>query len=275
MNSGNTAAERATRGALLIEFCGLPGAGKSHLAGALLAGLRREGIPARAGDAAIAPNIAPVRRIPRKLLAAGSEVLSDPVGAARVGLAIARAERDAVDIVSRSLQWFVTQRVLDRAAGRAGVHVFGEGVLQGLWSIGLRGDPDALLELLEAGVAPWIRPRVLVVVNAPTDVADARLGARRSSHSRTQALGAAERTAELRRGRELLECLVEWWRASSREGEIVEVDNGDDGPRDREVARLVNRILKHLGPAAQPEGSRSRPDEGATPRRERRSRSPR
>ncbi len=250
MNHGDTAADGAARGALLIEFCGLPGAGKSHLAGALLASLRREGIPARAGDASIAPDIAPVRRIPRKLLAAGREVLSDPAGAARVGLAIARAERDAVDVVSRSLQWFVTQRVLDRAAGRAGVHVFGEGVLQALWSIGLRGDPDALLELLDAGAARWIRPRVLVVVNAPTDVADARLGARRSSHSRTQALGAAERTAELRRGRELLESLVEWWRASSREGEIVEVDNGDDEPRDREVALLVNRIVTLMGPAA-------------------------
>jgi hypothetical protein len=177
-------------------------------------------------------------------------VLSEPAAAVRVGLAIGRAERNAVDVASRSLQWFVTQRVLDRAAGRAGVHVFGEGVLQALWSIGLRGDPDALLELLDAGAAPWIRPRVLVVVNAPTDVADARLGARRSSHSRTQALGAAARTAELRRGRELLECLVEWWRASSREGEIVEVDNGDDEPRDREVALLVNRIVTLLGPAA-------------------------
>jgi hypothetical protein len=250
VNRGDTAADGGPRVALLIEFCGLPGAGKSHLAGALLAGLRREGIAASDGVASIAPSVAPARRIPRKLLAAGSEVLSDPVGAARVGLAIGRAERNAVDVVSRSLQWFVTQRVLDRAAGRAGVHVFGEGVLQALWSIGLRGDPDALLELLDAGAAPWIRPRVLVVVNAPTDVADARLGARRSSHSRTQALGAAARTAELRRGRELLECLVEWWRASSREGEIVEVDNGDDEPRDREVALLVNRIVTLLGPAA-------------------------
>ena len=250
MNSGNTAADGAARGALLIEFCGLPGAGKSHLAGALLADLRREGIPARAGDASIAPNIAPVRRIPRKLIAAGREVLSDPAGTARVGLAIARAERDAVDVVSRSLQWFVTQQVLDRAAGGTGVHVFGEGVLQALWSIGLRGDPDALLTLLDAGAARWIRPRVLVVVHAPTDVVDARLGARRSSHSRTQALDAGARTAELRRGRELLGSLVEWWRASSREGEILEVDNGDDEPRDREVALLVNRIVSLMGPTA-------------------------
>jgi hypothetical protein len=250
VNRGDTAADGAARSALLIEFCGLPGAGKSHLADALVAGLRREGIPARDGDASIAPGVAPVRRIPRKLLAAGREVLDDPAAAARVGLAIARAERDAVDVVTRSLQWFVTQRILDRAAGRAGVHVFEEGVLQALWSIGLRGDPDGLLEVLEAGAAPWIRPRVLVVVNAPIDVADARLGARRSSHSRTQVLGAGARTAELRRGRELLECLVEWWRASSGEGEIVQIDNGDDEPRDREVRLLVNRVVTLMGPAA-------------------------
>ena len=254
MSRGDTAVGGAARGALLVEFCGLPGSGKSHLADALVAGLRREGIPARAGDASIAPDIAPVRRIPRKLLAAGREALADPAGAARVGLAIARAERDAADVISRSLQWFVTQRLLDRAAGRAGVHVFGEGVLQSLWSIGVRGDPDRLLEVLETGGAPWIRPRVLVVVNAPIDVAAARLGARRSTHSRTQALGARARTAELRRGRDLLASLVDWWRASSRQGEIVEIDNGDDGPRDREVGLLVNRIVTLMGPAQRPGG---------------------
>jgi adenylylsulfate kinase-like enzyme len=50
VNRGATADGAAPR-ALLIEFCGLPGAGKSHVAGALVAGLRREGIPAHAGDA--------------------------------------------------------------------------------------------------------------------------------------------------------------------------------------------------------------------------------
>jgi hypothetical protein len=52
-----------------------------------------------------------------------------------------------------------------------------------------------------------------------------------------------ERTAELQRGHELLGCLVEWWRASGREGEIVEVANRDDGGRDREVAQLADRVL--------------------------------
>ncbi len=230
-------------GALLVEFCGRPGAGKSHLATALVDALRRRGIPARAGDASVSPDVAAIRRSPGKLRAAGREVLDDPAGSARAGLAVARAERSAGDAVSRSMQWFVTQRVLDRAIRRGGVHVFQEGVVQALWSIGLRGDPERLLEVLEAGDAPWIRPQLLVVVNAPVEVAAARLGARRSSHSRTQALAADERTVELRRGHELLGCLVEWWRASSREGEIVEVANGDDGPPDREVARLVDRVL--------------------------------
>lgn len=254
VSSGATAAHEVARSALLVEFCGLPGAGKSHLAAALVDGLGRRGIPARVGDASISPDVAAIRRIPRKLLAAGREVLDHPAGAVRAGLAVARAERSSGDVVSRSLQWFVTQRVLDRATPRGGVHVFQEGVLQALWSIGMRGDPEPLLEVLEAGATPWIRPQVLVVVNAPMEVAAARLAARRSSHSRTQALAPDERTAELRRGQELLGCLVEWWRDSSSAGEIIEVANGDDGPRDREIAQLVDRVLARLErPAGHPD----------------------
>ena len=214
-------------------------------------GLRREGIAASDGVASIAPSVAPARRIPRALLAAGSEALSDPVGAARVGLAIGRAEPECrVDVVSRSLQWFVTQRVLDRAAGAAGVHVLGEGVLQGarvhrpargsrrfLWSYwtpapprGSGPGPRGGRRADRRGRRPARRP----TLESQPDPGPLR----------------PQRERQSRRGRELLECLVEWWRASSREGEIVEVDNGDDEPRDREVALLVNRIVTLLGPAA-------------------------
>ena len=247
LSRGASAAEGATRRALLIEFCGLPGAGKSHVAAALVNGLGRRGIPADAGDASIAPEVPPARRIPRKLLAAGGAVLGDPAGSVRAGLAISRGGHRAGDIVSRSLQWFVTQGVLDRASRRPGLHVFQEGVLQALWSVGLRGDPDGLLGVLESHADRWIRPHVVVVVNAPIEVAVARLGTRPSSHSRTQALGAGERAAELQRGQELLGSLVEWWEASSGDDEdIIQVDNGDDGPRNRVDSLLVNRVLARL-----------------------------
>jgi thymidylate kinase len=246
VNPGAEVTDEAAPWSLLVEFCGLPGAGKSHVSAALMNQLRRRGIPARAGDAWISPRVPAIRRIPRKLRAATRQAFDDPTGAARAGLAVARAERSAGDVVCRSLQWFVTQHVLGRAAGRAGVHVFQEGVVQALWSIGVRGDPDGLLAVLEAGATPWIRPDVLVVVSAPIEVAAARLGERGSSHSRTQALPPDERASELRRGQELLGCLVEWWRVSSGGGEIVEVANGDDGPRDREAAHLVDRILARL-----------------------------
>jgi hypothetical protein len=243
VNSGAATTDEAAQRSLLVEFCGLPGAGKSHLAAALVDGLRCRGIAAHAGDAWISPDVAAIRRLPGKLLLATRRALVDPAGAARVGLAIARAERRPGDVVSRSLQWFVTQQALDRAAGRGGVHVFQEGVVQALWSIGLRGDADGLFALLEAGATPWIRPQVLVAVSAPVEVAAARLRDRGSSHSRTQTLPPDERASELRRGQELLGYLVEWWRASSGGGEIIEVANGDDGPRSRLTTQLVDRIL--------------------------------
>ena len=51
--------------------------------------------------------------------------------------------------LGRCVQWAITQRLLTSAGRSPGVHLFDEGLLQSLWSVGLRGDVTPTLRSLE------------------------------------------------------------------------------------------------------------------------------
>ena len=98
------------------------------------------------------------------------------------------------------------------ARSTPGVSVFDEGVTQALWSLGLRGDPSTTLAALGRTVGRWEHPDHIIVLDLALEVIDRRLSERGSRHSRLQDVGdAAARRAELAKGRELLERLVDWW----------------------------------------------------------------
>ena len=64
-------------------------------------------------------------------------------------------------------------------------------------------------------------------------------------HSRTQRLPADDRLAELERGEQLLDLLVEWWRRSApAEASIIEIRNDHDEPREAEAAGLAERLVR-------------------------------
>jgi hypothetical protein len=196
----------------VVELLGLPGAGKTHVAGLLSAALARRGVPVRAGGADVAAQVPAPVRLPRKLALVGAAGLACPSGSGRVVRRIADSgQSERADVLGRSVQWLVTQGLLQRARGSDDVHVFDEGVLQALWSIGLRGDPWGLCDLLARDPRCWQAPDLVVVVEAPLDVVGARLASRSSLHSRVQEVGAAALGRELARGRALVDALAAWW----------------------------------------------------------------
>jgi thymidylate kinase len=228
--------------AILVEFCGLPGAGKSLVAAALVDELRRRGIAARCGRAAVDPGVRRARRLPRKAAAAARAVAAEPTGTLRACVAVARSQRRPTDRAARALQWAATQGLFRAARRVPAVHVFDEGIVQALWSAGLRGDLGSALAALDAG-ATWLGPDVLAVVDVAPCIAARRLEGRASSHSRTERLSSAERPRELEAGDELLRGLVERWRRSAPPGaEIATIENADDRPRDAEVSRLADLV---------------------------------
>jgi hypothetical protein len=224
----------------LVEFFGLPGVGKSYVAGLTREALSDLGIASRLGDRQVSPEVTGHVRVRRKLGSVASQGLSHPVRSIRAIGEIGTGQRDPSSALSRSVQWLVTQDLLARARRRGGVHLFEEGILQALWSIGLRGRLDGMLTLLGEGPLDPILSDLAVVVEAPMEVVRSRLGSRGSRHSRTERLAGTEREAELTRGEGLLSELLAWWESAQGADRVVRVNNADDGPPDIEAA--VRRI---------------------------------
>jgi thymidylate kinase len=90
------------------------------------------------------------------------------------------------------------------------VTLLDEGIVQCLWSIGLRANIDLVLAALRRRPT-WHTPDILIVLQVPVEVAAGRLAQRTSRHSRTQHLDSDAAAAELARGVALLDRVVNWW----------------------------------------------------------------
>lgn len=203
-----------TAASVIVEFCGLPGAGKSYVARLVCGVLRDHGTLAQVDDDAVGPDAATPRRLARKLRLVCAQGLASPMASINVVACVGAGQRHRSSSLSRSAQWLVTQGLLAEARRLSGVHLFQEGVVQALWSIGIRGGVDGMLRMLEEGAVPLLEPDLVIEVDAPAEVIRERLGRRRSRHSRTQRLPAVELGAELDRGALLLDELLAWWRGS-------------------------------------------------------------
>lgn len=227
------------RAPTIVEFFGLPGVGKSYVAELTHRILSDLGIPARVVDRPVGVEVPAPVRIGRKLLLVAGQGLSHPVRSIRAVEAIVAAQRDLPSGVSRSVQWLVTQALLARSRRSPGVHLLQEGVLQALWSVGLRGHPDDVIASLGGDLEP-VWPDIVVVVEAPIETVRARLGSRDSQHSRTERLTDDERDAELIRGEALVARLLARWEVAAGPDRLVRVYNGGDGAPDIEA--ILHRI---------------------------------
>lgn len=234
------AAPQGVRRATVVEFCGLPGAGKSYVVDLVASSLGDRGIAARGNVPRVGPETPAVTRIGRKLALVGRSAMTRPVESVRTSTQIGLGQNEISDAVTRPFHWLLTQALLSRARRSDGVHLIDEGLVQSLWSVGLRGDVDRVLERLGETPGRWARPDVVVVVDAPLETVRDRLRARRSNHSRTQRLGEEELLAELRRGAELLERLLDWWRDLRGPDGVIDVPNPEGAtPNVEAVTRRV------------------------------------
>ncbi len=231
-----------------MELVGIPGAGKSHLARHLADGLTARGVAAVEPQASLGPSVPAGRRLARKAVASGSATFAAPVTTARVVRSVVGSgQPTAAGLARRIVQWLVAQDATAKAARRDGVSIVDEGLIQALWSIGLRGDVEPVLAVLDRS-RRWCSPDLLVVVTVPPELALSRLATRRSQHSRTQLLAAVdERLVELQRGARLLDRLADWWAGSSAPGarEVLVVSGAEDDATGRD--QLLDRVVALAG----------------------------
>ena len=243
------------RPGLGVELAGIPGAGKSRLARVLAAGLAARGVVVHQPQEARGPSVPTGRRLARKSLACGAAALGDPATTARIVRAVVHSgQPGAGDVAGRVVQWLVAQHLLSGTRRRGGVSLLDEGLVQCLWSIGLRGDVAPVLEAAAAS-RRTSAPDMVVVVRVPPELALARLTARPSLHSRTQLLPEHERLAELQRGTLLLDRLVEWLPTARPSARVLSVSRAGDGPEDHEP--LLDRICASLDGSMGSDGTAS------------------
>jgi len=193
---------------LVVEFCGLPGSGKTTVAKHTQEALLAQGVACVIADAGISARAPRRMRVARRTWAAVRQTTRHPLGtvdSTRLIASVGQPSRR--DTVAGVAQWLAVRDLVSRAHRVPGVHLLEEGIIQRTWTIALRARSDPSQGIWR-GLPSRSRSDLVLYVDAPVALAESRLGQRASRHSRTQQLPAELRRAELERGRELLEHLL-------------------------------------------------------------------
>jgi hypothetical protein len=177
---------------VIVEFVGIPGAGKSTLArhGAEL--LRSEGVPVHLHALSEPPRAERVGRggwpvhawnqavaygrfLPPIALVALRHPTRAALAVARIAASRQRSLRDLLKVVHNL---FRTTLLVERARRLGGVHLIDQGVLQVIWAVGFSAAPHARGRVLRLGDALMALPDVAVVVESDLPTIRERLAQR-------------------------------------------------------------------------------------------------
>ena len=225
--------------ALVVELCGLPGAGKTTIAHAVAALLRRDGVDATVVDHRVSAATPRPLRVLRKAVAAARDLAADPLQESRAAKVLGANQSRARDKVAVPVQWWVTKRLVVQSRTGGGVAVLEEGLVQGLWTAGLDSQGPSSAELVRFACTGAL-PDLVVHVDIPPLLAVERLTSRRSQHSRVQRLSPPEQVGVLQRGDDLLRALLQEWKG--RELSDVVVVRGDADHQS--IARLADVLRR-------------------------------
>ena len=193
---------------LVVELCGLPGSGKTTVAGHMRTALQRAGFPGHIVDQPISASAPPVTRLLRRTAASARASVARPRWALGVGADVAAVRQPARrDTASVLAQWLAVCDLTSRAHRRPGIHLLEEGLVQTMWTLMLRSE-DPPPPRLWASLPTTSRSDLVVLVDVPVPVVQERLVRRASRHSRSQQLPPDLLRAELERGDRLLAALV-------------------------------------------------------------------
>ena len=246
-----------SRRAMLVEFAGLPGAGKSTLARGVTRILRQAGIPveeALGGFAAKSRGVA----LLRKAAYVGREGLRRPRHAYRSALAICATEqRSVADAVRVFHNWLLVSSLMEERANAAGIRLFDQGVFQAVWSIGYSARAGALAQVVERLRPLLPRPDLVVLVEASTLTVKRRLTARPYGRSRLE-LSLDDQDLFLRAAMLLEELKSTLARMSTptRPMAVMVIDNGREGAFE-ENAITVAAHIRRLYRTGQPDPART------------------
>ena len=171
-----------TAPSLSVEFFGMPATGKSTLSRLVAEHLEKRGLPVFQPSYDLAHGGGSGRRLLLKVGAVARGCILHPIDSGRE---VARLESWTHCSPRVLFNWLLVTALLRRSRNKTGIHLFDQGVLQGLWSIGFEADRDGTLKFLQhprSQVAGW--PSLVIDVHASLEQLEARIRARPANRSR-------------------------------------------------------------------------------------------
>jgi len=168
---------------IIVEFAGLPGAGKSTITKAVANRLRSS------GEVVVEPR---VRNRIRKFKFTAMTIMKRPlISLSAIGMILATRQKSVRDYLATAYNFLYVSSLYCSAKQKAGIYIFDQGLIHALWSIGFSAySPNVVGRL-----SPLVRdlmadaPTVMVVfVEVSTRTVARRIGNRPGSKSRLDAL---------------------------------------------------------------------------------------
>lgn len=172
--------------ALVVEFLGLPGVGKSTIASAAVKQL--SGVVGEVSQPMLSLSAGPspgLRRMKKALLAGSALGRPREAWVASRVISVSRQESH-LDAVRLLLNWFVVTSVMHRHGHRGELCILDQGVFQAIWSICLMARRASVSDIAMELLASAPRPDAVVVVHADPGVVRHRLKSRRGAASRLE-----------------------------------------------------------------------------------------
>jgi len=172
-------------GAVLVEFLGLPGVGKSELSRRVADRFTKGAGTVDQPSYVLAHDMGKAERRLWKSVHVLREFLSHPVASIAAIRAISatrqRSRRTRWKLI---FNWLLVVDLARQARRHPGLHLLDQGVLQAMWSVALDDDSDAALALLRVKATRLALPDIVVLVEADLATVQQRLGSRPHGDSR-------------------------------------------------------------------------------------------
>ena len=178
------------RGSAVIEFVGLAGVGKSTLSHRVAEILQQRGWHVEQPTYSVDHEMPAWRRLLLKLRLVTAEAIFHPAGAVRSLKAIlATRQASAADVIRLTVNWLFMSSLLRKTDCRTGVHIFDEGQLNALWSIGFSARSAGTAGILAELARQRSTPVVVALIEADIAAVRARLDLRKNGQSRLERTG--------------------------------------------------------------------------------------
>lgn len=232
---------------MIVECCGAPGAGKTTTARELVAALQEARVPAFSSLDAVSARRPFGVRLGSKLRLAARELMRHPGSSMRaVRFVVESRQRTIRDVIARSLNLLVLRSVFRQARTVAGVHVFDQGIVQELASIGYSARKVPDIATGDPG-RDDLAPDLILAIDVDAETANRRLACRPGRESRVEAAG-VNQLIEISKQRELIELTLAAWierYSDNLVSSVVHIDNRGDAPSLDGLVATIRELQMH------------------------------